>query len=63
MTLAGPMSPCINICSLDEQGVCRGCYRSLEEIAQWSTMSPARQFEVLRQSEQRRRESSAPVSG
>lgn len=63
MTLAGPMSPCINICSLDERGICRGCYRSLEEIAQWSIMGPARQFEVLRQSEQRRRESSAPVNG
>jgi len=63
MTLAGPMSPCINICSLDERGVCRGCYRSREEIAQWTTMGPARQFEVLRRSEQRRRESSSPVNG
>ena len=54
MTAAGPMSPCINICSLDEQGYCRGCYRSRDEIAGWSTMSPARQWEVLRALETRR---------
>ena len=31
----GPSSPCLNICTLDEQGVCRGCFRTLEEIADW----------------------------
>ena len=28
-----PLSPCINICSLDERGYCIGCLRSLAEIA------------------------------
>jgi len=50
----GPMSPCINVCSLDEQGYCRGCYRSREEIASWSAMGPARQSEVLRSLDARR---------
>ena len=54
MTTAGPMSPCINVCSLDEQGYCRGCRRTLEEIAGWMAMSPARQREVLRAVEERR---------
>jgi predicted Fe-S protein YdhL (DUF1289 family) len=48
------MSPCINVCSLDEQGYCRGCHRSREEIASWSTMGPARQWEVLRSLDARR---------
>jgi predicted Fe-S protein YdhL (DUF1289 family) len=48
------MSPCINICSLDEQGYCRGCHRSRDEIAGWSTMSPQQQWEVLRALEARR---------
>ena len=54
MTAAGPMSPCINVCSLDERGYCRGCHRSLEEIAAWATMGPARQWEVLKALESRR---------
>ena len=54
MTPAGPVSPCINICSLDEQGYCRGCYRSREEIAGWIAMTPAQRSEVLRSTEQRR---------
>jgi len=48
------MSPCINVCSLDAQGYCRGCYRSLEEIASWSAMEPARQRQVLASLEARR---------
>ncbi|MCC6709049.1 MAG: DUF1289 domain-containing protein [Gammaproteobacteria bacterium] len=39
-------SPCISLCILDEEhGVCRGCYRTLDEIGAWSQYS----------SEQRRR--------
>jgi len=48
------MSPCINVCSLDERNLCRGCYRSLAEIAAWSRMTPEQQWAVLRASEQRR---------
>lgn len=33
-------SPCQSICSMDEQnGLCRGCWRTLPEIAQWSQAS------------------------
>lgn len=28
-------SPCVRNCSLDEQKVCRGCFRKLEEIVDW----------------------------
>jgi len=63
MTHAGPMSPCINICSLDEQGYCRGCYRSREEIAAWSSMGPARQWEVLRSLEERRPDARKSATG
>ena len=31
-------SPCINVCRMDPRtGLCEGCFRSIEEIAQWST--------------------------
>jgi uncharacterized protein len=34
-------SPCIKICVIHpEERLCVGCYRSIEEIATWSRMSP-----------------------
>ncbi|NRB72238.1 MAG: DUF1289 domain-containing protein [Xanthomonadales bacterium] len=44
---AGPASPCINICRLDEQGFCIGCRRSLEEISAWVRLSAAEREAVL----------------
>jgi uncharacterized protein len=49
------MSPCINVCSLDERGLCRGCLRSRDEIASWIRMSPQQQWDVLHATEERRR--------
>ena len=32
-------SPCVNVCVMDDAtGLCRGCYRTLDEIARWSVM-------------------------
>ena len=44
----------MNICSLDEAGVCRGCYRTLDEIAGWTRMDPGEQWAVLRRTQHRR---------
>jgi predicted Fe-S protein YdhL (DUF1289 family) len=33
-------TPCINVCKMDPQtGLCEGCYRTIDEIIQWSTAS------------------------
>jgi hypothetical protein len=41
-------SPCINICILDEQrGLCRGCYRTLDEIGNWGMLSAAERQRVM----------------
>ena len=50
----GPGSPCLNICSLDEAGVCRGCFRSLAEIAEWTRMSAGGQWAVVDRAQARR---------
>ena len=50
----GPSSPCLNICTLDERGVCRGCYRTLEEIAGWIRMTPADQWATVERADARR---------
>jgi len=32
-------SPCIGVCKIDDNtDLCKGCYRTLEEIKQWSKM-------------------------
>jgi predicted Fe-S protein YdhL (DUF1289 family) len=50
----GPSSPCLNICTLDGQGVCRGCFRTLEEIAGWTRMTPTDQWATVERAEARR---------
>jgi predicted Fe-S protein YdhL (DUF1289 family) len=36
----GVPSPCMSICEIDEQqGCCKGCYRSLDEIGAWGSLS------------------------
>ncbi len=54
MSTREPSSPCINICSLDEQGLCRGCLRSLSEIGGWIRMSPEQKWGVILATEARR---------
>lgn len=37
-------SPCVSVCVMDpDSGVCRGCYRTLDEIADWARQPPAGQ--------------------
>ena len=33
------LSPCIGVCTLDADGLCTGCFRTMSEIAGWSRMS------------------------
>ncbi len=50
----GPMSPCVSVCTLDERGFCRGCFRTLAEISGWLRMSAEQRRAVLGQRERRR---------
>ncbi len=50
------MSPCANICTLDDEQVCMGCLRRLEEIIAWSTMSGAEQWALIDELYRRSRE-------
>jgi predicted Fe-S protein YdhL (DUF1289 family) len=41
-------SPCINWCDINpDNGFCRGCYRTLHEIADWSELSNPNKLEIL----------------
>lgn len=48
-------SPCVQICTLDPgTGLCRGCLRSVEEIADWLEMTADEKRAVLARVERRR---------
>ena len=55
-------SPCVNICALDEQDICVGCYRSAAEITAWTSLGEEGKREVVRRAEQRYREAWSPSS-
>lgn len=47
-------SPCVKICQIDDQGLCRGCFRSLEEIGRWMMMSDEERLRTNQLCRQRR---------
>ncbi|WP_263145381.1 DUF1289 domain-containing protein [Pseudomonas sp. RIT-PI-AD] len=40
-------SPCVHVCALDEQDICIGCQRSMDEITRWGRMDDAERLRVL----------------
>jgi predicted Fe-S protein YdhL (DUF1289 family) len=48
-----PMSPCISICTLDEDKVCMGCKRTLDEIRGWAKLDGEEQWTLIAELEQR----------
>ncbi|MGJ0484958.1 MAG: DUF1289 domain-containing protein [Methylomicrobium sp.] len=49
-----PASPCIKCCCLDQNSLCVGCFRTLDEITGWTKMNSAARSAVLAQTEKRR---------
>jgi uncharacterized protein len=34
------VSPCVSVCQMDpDSGLCEGCFRTIDEIAAWSSLS------------------------
>jgi uncharacterized protein len=41
-------TPCIDICSIDEaNGLCKGCYRTIDEIASWASMTATQRRAIM----------------
>jgi predicted Fe-S protein YdhL (DUF1289 family) len=56
-----PPSPCISVCRMEPgSGLCTGCWRTLDEIAQWGGASAAWKRAVWAQIRQRRSADQAP---
>jgi predicted Fe-S protein YdhL (DUF1289 family) len=48
-------SPCVSVCEMDNgTGLCKGCFRTLEEIAGWSGFSDERRLQVIADIRERR---------
>lgn len=47
-------SPCISVCEIDPaSGWCLGCWRTVDEVAMWSTLDPAGKRAVWQRIEER----------
>lgn len=48
-------SPCVSVCQMDvRSGLCRGCLRTIDEIAAWSRYAEAEKRTVLARIAERR---------
>lgn len=55
-------TPCIKICEIDPASrLCRGCGRSLNEIAMWGNMSEAQRLQIMATLQQRLRDAGLPT--
>jgi predicted Fe-S protein YdhL (DUF1289 family) len=55
-------TPCIKVCEIDPSSrLCRGCGRSLDEIARWGSMREAERLAVIAVLPDRLRTAGLPV--
>lgn len=47
-------NPCIQVCRYDDEGICIGCYRTMQEAANWFFLSEQQKTEVIRRTEERK---------
>lgn len=50
-------SPCIRNCCLDDNDICMGCFRTLDEIKAWLLLTDREKRVVLNKCQQRKTES------
>jgi uncharacterized protein len=61
---ADPGSPCTAVCVLDsDSGFCRGCFRTLAEIAAWGTLERAEKLRILGELPARQSHAGLPPPG
>ena len=51
-------SPCIRNCTLNEEDLCVGCLRTLDEITNWQSATDEQRLQILENVAERRREKS-----
>jgi len=51
-----PDSPCVRNCCLNEQDVCVGCFRSIDEIMSWSASNTQEKIAILERVQERKKQ-------
>lgn len=46
-------SPCIGVCALDADDVCLGCFRTADDITEWSLYSDEEKTEAVQAAQER----------
>ena len=55
-------SPCLKVCMMDPcNDLCRGCFRTLDEIARWGSMTDAEREKIFSLLEERKKGSGSNV--
>jgi predicted Fe-S protein YdhL (DUF1289 family) len=54
-------SPCIRNCCLNDDDICLGCFRLLDEITQWGEANNHERMVILKNAQQRRGSFSKPT--
>lgn len=55
-------SPCIHVCTLDDEKICLGCYRSVEEVRNWFRYSDDEKLQAIKNAEERRKAKEDPYA-
>jgi len=51
----GTSSPCVDVCDMDyAANVCRGCYRTMDEISAWGFSNEDEKQRILKNTEERK---------
>ena len=47
-------SPCINVCRLNMENICKGCFRTREEIVKWRTFNDNERRDIIEKAAERK---------
>ena len=53
--MSGVESPCVSICLLDENDICKGCYRSVYEVMNWGYTDDEEKRAILERCNERQK--------
>jgi len=54
-SLVNIISPCVRNCCLNEEDICLGCFRSIDEILQWSNATAQQKQKIIQLANARKR--------
>ena len=46
-------NPCVNLCSLNGDNICIGCYRTIDEVGAWGRLNDEERLRVVEYCEMR----------